>query len=72
MVWLDEPLMMCSNCFNGTVGGLWRRVELPGEMSQIEAALLVRPVPNNRNWRPGETVEDLIAENIEHGLPGGV
>ena len=42
-------------------------VEYPAERVAIEAALRPRPV-ENMNWYPGETVEDLIAENIEHGL----
>lgn len=33
----------------------------------IEAALLSRK-PANRNWHPGETVADLVAENEAHGV----
>jgi hypothetical protein len=33
----------------------------------IEAALAVRPNVN-RNWTPTETIDDLHAENAEHGL----
>jgi len=35
----------------------------------IERLLMLRPNPLNRNWLVGETVDQLRAENIEHGLP---
>ena len=68
----DEPLFMCSNCFNGAVGGEWRRVEFPPNRTEIEAAVKVRAVPANRNWEPGETVDMLRAENRAHGLKAEV
>lgn len=40
----------------------------PPDPGAIEAALSFRPDPNTRNWEPGETVIDLIAENVAHGL----
>jgi hypothetical protein len=67
-VWLDEPLFMCQSCFNGVVGGLWRRVQLPPSVGEVEAALRLRPLPATRNWEPGETPADLHAENAAHGL----
>lgn len=39
----------------------------PGRRGEIEAALRVRRIVN-QNWLPTETVEDLLIENIEHGL----
>jgi hypothetical protein len=27
-----------------------------------------RPEAPTRNWEPGETLEDLLAENVAHGL----
>lgn len=49
----------------------WRRVELPDERDAIEAELVVRPVHPilglwKSNWKPGETVDDLKAENAAH------
>lgn len=41
---------------------------------KIEGLLAQRP-PQNQNWWPWETIETLIAENLEHGCPastGGV
>lgn len=34
----------------------------------IERLLMMRPIPYTRNWLPGETLTDLLAENIEHGI----
>jgi hypothetical protein len=39
-----------------------------GEDEQgIEKALAPRP-PRNAHWLPGETVADLVAENLENGV----
>lgn len=70
-VFLDEPLMFCMNCFNaGAAAGQWRSVQLPAPTlrDSVEAALVVRPRPDSRNWEPGESVEALQEENIQHGL----
>jgi hypothetical protein len=40
----------------------------PERVSDIERVVLARPAPTTRNWLPGETVADLVAENIENGL----
>jgi hypothetical protein len=38
----------------------------------IEQLLLDRPDPFTRNWEWGETLHDLLQENLVHGiLPGG-
>lgn len=67
-VWLDQLVMMCQSCWNSSVGGKWRRVRIPADVQQIEAALEKRHAPQNRNWEPGETVADLKADNRAHGL----
>lgn len=53
---------LCHFCGNKAVGGQWIPLVWPDNVSEIEAALSVRP-PNNMNWIPGETVEDLLKEN---------
>lgn len=57
---------MCNECGNVVIGGLWRTVDWPADSLQIEKALLVRPLAN-QNWVPGETVDDLLAENTAVG-----
>ncbi len=66
-VWLSGPhLMFCAVCGNRQLDGQWRRVVIPPNRSAIEALLVGRP-PSNRNWLPGETTEQLIAENDAYG-----
>lgn len=65
---LDEPVFMCSYCFNGTVGGKWREVEFPTEKTEIEAVLKARPLPQTRNWQQPESLADIKAENRARGL----
>jgi hypothetical protein len=66
---------VCSNC------GYYMRVEWPTDIELIQAALVVRPVPNTRNWAPaghrqalltgfpnGQSVKQLLAENRDYGV----
>lgn len=40
----------------------------PENVDDIVRLLSVRPVPATRNWSPGETLHDLLAENVQHGI----
>lgn len=53
---------MCVECANFATNGLWRPVTWPGDAAKIEAELDKRPDMKTRNWVPGETVADLVAE----------
>jgi hypothetical protein len=66
-----DPRFFCVECFNVAVDGRWRAVTFPAgsEVEEIEAVLELRPERKRQNWEPGETVERLVAENLEHGLP---
>lgn len=59
-------------------------IEWPTGMADIMAVLQLRPIPHTRNWYPaehdtavkhrvpnGQTVDELRAENAEHGVPTG-
>jgi len=48
--------------------GLTCEVQWPPNIRDLERVLLARPAPSARNWSPGETVEDLVRENLTHGL----
>ena len=61
----DEGVFMCQSCFNAKHGHKYRQVIFPKNRPAIERVLLQRPEPN-RNWRPGETVGQLTAENDAH------
>ncbi len=56
---------LCTSCGNAQVGGKWLPVIWPSDkdIARIEAALLARPNEANRNWKPGEKIAALIAEN---------
>jgi hypothetical protein len=34
----------------------------------VERLLTFRPDVTTRNWVPGETLHDLLAENVAHGI----
>lgn len=36
--------------------------------ADVAGLLAMRPVPASRNWKVGEPVENLLAQNVEHGL----
>lgn len=52
------------------IGGCGLRcgVDWPPNIADIEALVLARPALITRNWRPGESLADLMRENVEHGL----
>ena len=43
-------------------------VDWPANIRDLERALLSRPVPTTRNWTPGESLQDLVTENMRNGL----
>ena len=45
----------------------------PGDMiAGVERLLMLRPNVVTRNWEPGETLHDLLEENVQHGLTMGM
>jgi hypothetical protein len=66
----DDPgeTFICPNCLNAREGGLARPVLFPSQRKTIEAILLLRANPADRNWTD-ETVQELIEENKRHGDP---
>ena len=55
-------VFICTNCHQIAT------VEIPPERAAVDAAVAARPVPQTRNWYPGETVEQLYEENETHGV----
>jgi hypothetical protein len=68
VVWISQPWAWCVRCGNAAAGGRWRPIVLPSEHAAIEALLEQRPELATRNWTPGETVDDLAAQNVAHGI----
>lgn len=58
----DDRRFMCVECGNAAVGRKWRPVIWPEEHAQIGAILDERPA-DVAHWSPGETLDDLRAEN---------
>ncbi|GAA0528851.1 hypothetical protein GCM10010172_06830 [Paractinoplanes ferrugineus] len=56
------PHTQCWDC-----GFLIGPIVWPRDPDGIVAILSYRPDPNTRNWDPGETMEDLLAQNAEAG-----
>ena len=50
----------------GAIGcGFAAKIQWPARVDDIEAALRERSRIENRNWLPGETVIDLLAQTLE-------
>lgn len=64
-----DPEFGVACCFG--CGAVYRDIVMPNEKARaaIEATLLARPAMRTRSWLPTETVDVLVAENVEHGLP---
>lgn len=62
-VWPGQVHTRCGDC--GTTMGplIW-----PADPEGVETILLMRPDEKTRNWHPGETLNDLLNENIAHGI----
>lgn len=58
----SDPRFLCNECANVVIGGLWRPVVWPEDVLGIETALEKRPLVHTRNWLPGETAAQLLAE----------
>lgn len=58
----DGKTFRCEECHAGPIP-----VEWPIDRAGIEQALHPRPIPM-QNWEPGESVLQLRAENIDHGV----
>lgn len=55
-----DDVFRCSFC-GGEFDVVW-----PADTELIDAALSRRVVPTTRNWLPGESVQDLLDENLAH------
>lgn len=63
----QQDRFLCVECVNDHLGRQWVTVVWPAELDAIEEVLSVRDELSSMNWRPGETVEELQAENEANG-----
>lgn len=72
----ERTFYTCSHC-----GFQCEHIAWPRRREEIMMALIVRPVPDNRNWYPtdhpvaikfrlphGQSIADLLDENEQHGV----
>ena len=59
----EWALALCFDC-----GKVYEGLTMPEDAAGIEAALMQRPHLWQRQWAPGETVGDLLAENAALGV----
>lgn len=62
-VYPGQDITVCSVCETALGPLIW-----PADPEAIEAILMLRPDVRTRNWHPGEALEDLLAENVAHGI----
>lgn len=65
---MGDARFMCTYCGNVANGGAWRPVLVPAQRAQIETVVESRPDLKTQNWA-GEALADLVAENVDLGLP---
>jgi len=66
ILYLSKLQFLCLSCMNKSVNGRFITVDLPSFHNAIEVQLLKRPI-QFQNYEPGQTIQDLVNENIEHG-----
>lgn len=66
----ETGVFFCCECRNAAVGHDYIRVAFPARKTRdlIEGVLLRRPDWRFRAWLPGETVNDLKAQNLANGI----
>lgn len=66
----EDPRFFCTGCSNEVVGHRWVAVVYPPVpvRREIERELLRRPIDAVMNWHPGESLDELRAENEIHGV----
>jgi hypothetical protein len=62
-VWPGQQHTVCGDCGEPITQLIW-----PADPEGIEALLALRPAAKLRNWYPGETLQQLLAENLAHGI----
>jgi hypothetical protein len=69
VAFMKQERFVCPLCGNAAAGGRYAEVRAPSiEFAQaLQPLMLLRPV-ENRSWLHGETLNQIRAENIEHGL----
>jgi hypothetical protein len=62
-VWPGDRWTACKDCEAPIPDLVW-----PADPEAVEALLMARPAVESRNWLPGESLKDLLVDNVRHGL----
>ena len=62
-----HPWFWCTSCYNHHLDNRLIPVIWPADPDAIAALLGPRPL-HAKNWEPGESLDVLRAENMEHGI----
>ena len=62
-----QPAFACPEC-GAVTEVIWPDAET---VQGVVRLLMMRPHAENRNWKPGESLIDLMVENAEHGIFDG-
>lgn len=65
MLPFGHPVYECAGPYSCTTRA---DVVWPPNPGDIVRILAMRPAPRNWNWVPGETLHDLLEENLRHGI----
>lgn len=60
-----EPVF---RCLGAGACGWSTELIWPADPEGIETLLMMRPDMTTRNWLPGETLQQLLVENTQHGV----
>ena len=64
----EDRRFFCADCCNAGAGFKYVPVKVRPDRAAIDAQLMKRPNPVNRNCFPEESLDDLIQEDALHGL----
>lgn len=62
----EQETFVCEGAVDSC--GITSPIQWPNDPAAVELILMQRPAFATRNWVLGETLEDLIRENAEHGI----
>jgi hypothetical protein len=65
-----DPYFWCVECGNYNNQDAPMAVVFPANWPDIEQTLEMRRDARNQNWKPPETVDELVQENNDHGVRG--
>lgn len=60
----EDGLFYCAICSNEAGGHRTIPLAFPVNAGEIASVLKIRPLPEQRNWNPGESIDDLRRQDL--------